>query len=155
VTFTSSIRDAGNTPVYRWYINGQSAGQNSDNFFSQNLSNGDVVTCVLVSSLDCTVPATSNQVTMTINTNTDRVIPSAFTPNGDGINDRWVVSGLNASPVFVQIFDRHSAIVYQSKNYPNDFDGSLNGTPLPFGTYYYIIRQTGQPALSGALTILR
>jgi gliding motility-associated-like protein len=68
------------------------------------------------------------------------VVPNAFTPNGDGINDNWVIPYLNTySGSSVTIFNRYGFIVYQSTGYPAPWDGTGKEGPVPAGTYYYII----------------
>ena len=72
-------------------------------------------------------------------------ISKAVTPNGDNINDRFMV-GLGVDCGFVydlKIFNRWGSLVYESTNYQNDWDGtasnSFTGDQLPAGTYYYIL----------------
>jgi gliding motility-associated-like protein len=85
------------------------------------------------------------------------VIPNAFSPNGDGINDKWVIQYLESyRGATVQIFNRYGQSVFKSDGYPNAWDGTLNGSPLPVGTYYYIIDpKNGRNQISGSVTILR
>ena len=65
---------------------------------------------------------------------------NAFTPNGDGINDRWLITNGNClANAQVQVFNRYGAKVYEDKNYRNTWDGTYKGSPLPDGTYYYVI----------------
>ena len=102
-------------------------------------------------------PAVTTTYTMTVNnadgcTSTDEtvvtVVPycvkvlNAFTPNGDGINDRWLVTNGNActNQVMVKVFNRYGAVVYENNNYNNDWDGQYKGKPVPDGTYYYAIQ---------------
>lgn len=68
-------------------------------------------------------------------------IKNAFTPNGDGQNDKWVVTkaGNCAKSVEVRIFNRYGQLVFRSDNYQNDWEGKVNGKPIPDGTYYYVI----------------
>jgi gliding motility-associated-like protein len=77
--------------------------------------------------------------------------PNAFTPNGDGIHDRWIIPGLQLHPqCFVEIFNRWGQPVFRSTGYNTPWDGKLNNKLLPIGTYYYIIRlSAGQGTLSG------
>lgn len=70
-----------------------------------------------------------------------------MTPNGDGINDRLVIEGIENSPNnTLQIFNRYGVLVYSKQNYIDEFDGISNresvisrGSGLPSGIYYYII----------------
>jgi gliding motility-associated-like protein len=86
---------------------------------------------------------------------------NVFTPNGDGINDTWQVllSGSCTRSVEVTIFNRNGAVVYQSKNYNNTWDGTYNGKGLPDGTYYWVIQYTYLTSrvvtAKGNVTILR
>jgi gliding motility-associated-like protein len=66
---------------------------------------------------------------------------NVLTPNGDGVNDTWVIGNLNTYPDnTVQLFDKAGRMIYQVKGYQNDWDGMLNGNLLHEGAYYYVIR---------------
>lgn len=85
------------------------------------------------------------------------IVPNAFTPNGDGINDYWDIKGLVAyTSATVDIFNRYGTKLFHSVGYPNPWDGKYNGQQLPVGTYYYIINtNVNSQVLSGSLTIIR
>ncbi|WP_295652989.1 PKD domain-containing protein [uncultured Mucilaginibacter sp.] len=85
------------------------------------------------------------------------VIPNTFTPNGDGINDTWVIDHLSDySNCTVQVFNRTGQTVYSSVGYTTPWDGRYNDKPLPVGVYYYIINpKHGRAASSGYITIVR
>jgi gliding motility-associated-like protein len=70
VTFIATPVNGGNAPIYQWQVNGQDAGTNSTSFTSSALADGDNVTCMMTSSIACSIPATvtSNALTMTIET---------------------------------------------------------------------------------------
>ena len=96
--------------------------------------------------------------TLTINPATESiVVPNAFTPNGDGINDFWNIKSLTDFPqCLVSVYSRNGNLVFQSRGYAKPWDGTYNGSPVPTGTYYYIINpQTGVQKLSGYVTVLR
>jgi gliding motility-associated-like protein len=70
------------------------------------------------------------------------IIPEAFTPNGNGINDLFVIGNLSLlGNTALDVFNRHGLLVYSSPNYQNDWDGkrSDNDQALPDGTYYYVL----------------
>ncbi|HVU55358.1 MAG TPA: PKD domain-containing protein [Puia sp.] len=86
------------------------------------------------------------------------VVPNAFSPNGDGINDTWVIRYLNEYPTAdVEVFNRYGQPVYHATGgYRTPWDGTYKGQPLPVGTYYWIIRPgSGRKQISGSVTILR
>jgi gliding motility-associated-like protein len=86
-------------------------------------------------------------------------IPNIVTPNGDGINDTWIIpdqyiSGTNTQ---VMILSSLGEIVFQTDNYDN-----YNGWPqtaIEFKNYnpvyYYIITPTGQSAKKGSITLVK
>ncbi|MHB8208718.1 MBG domain-containing protein, partial [Mucilaginibacter sp.] len=85
------------------------------------------------------------------------VIPNAFTPNGDGINDTWIIKYLDYYPnCTVEIFNRYGQNVYYSNSYGIPWDGTYKGGVLPTGTYYYIINlKNGLKVLSGYVALIR
>lgn len=87
----------------------------------------------------------------------DIVIPTAFTPNGDGVNDTWVIQKIGDYPnCTVQVFNRYGGVVYYSVGYGTPWDGNYRGARLPVGTYYYIINlNAGVSSLSGFVTLIR
>ncbi len=97
-----------------------------------------------------------------INIFLDDFVPSGFSPNGDGINDTWVIPKLaNCPKAKVTVYNRWGAKVYQNKlNYSDSpWNGdSMNGNALPMGTYYYVIEfndQDNTPDAVGPISILR
>ena len=88
-------------------------------------------------------------------------VKNAFTPNGDGINDRWMVTNGFActNQILVNVFNRYGNTVYQNDNYQNNWDGTYKGKPVPDGTYYYGVTYrliSGRAiTLKGDVTILR
>lgn len=84
-------------------------------------------------------------------------VPNAFSPNGDGVHDRWEIEYLDSYPgATVEIFNRYGQKVFESKGYAKPWDGTLNGKALPIGTYYYIIDpKNGRKPITGFVDIIR
>jgi gliding motility-associated-like protein len=84
-------------------------------------------------------------------------VPNTFTPNGDGINDRWEIRHLDRYPgCVVEIYALTGTLIYRSRGYATPWDGTLRGKPLPVGTYYFVIDTgNGDTRLTGPVTILR
>jgi uncharacterized protein (TIGR02145 family) len=113
VTFTATPTNPGITPIYLWKVNGVNSGTNSTSFTYTPI-NGDVVTCVLTSSIMACIsnnPATSNGITMIVNPNLPvsiTVVPSqnpvcagnsvtfTATPTHGGLSPsyQWKVNGI-------------------------------------------------------------
>jgi len=86
------------------------------------------------------------------------VIPNAFSPNGDGINDVWLIEPLYLfAESITEVYNRYGQVVYRSRGYSTPWNGTNNGKPIPVGTYYYIIdlRVNKEPRFIGSVTILR
>jgi gliding motility-associated-like protein len=85
------------------------------------------------------------------------IIPNAFTPNGDGVNDTWNLPALAFYPnCALNIFNRYGQSIYKSTGYGVPWDGRYNGVNVPAGVYYYIIDlKNNRPVLSGNLTVIR
>jgi gliding motility-associated-like protein len=82
------------------------------------------------------------------------VIPNGITPNGDGINDVWVIDNIDKFPnVEVEIYNRWGELLFYSKGYPPSerWDGTYKGKKLPTGTYYYVIK-LNDPILTEPIT---
>jgi gliding motility-associated-like protein len=94
---------------------------------------------------------------VTVNVTQDIFIPNSFTPNSDGKNDRWELSFLQSYPTCtVKVYTRYGQPVYHAGAYNSSWDGTYNQTPVPSGTYYYIIDlKNNTPPLSGYVTIIR
>jgi gliding motility-associated-like protein len=76
----------------------------------------------------------------------DFEVSEAITPNGDGINDTWFVEDILDHPnSTVKVFNRLGQIVFQAKNYQNDWRGNYkdNTDTLPESSYYYTIDLEG------------
>ncbi len=84
-------------------------------------------------------------------------IPSAFTPNGDGINDYWELPNAGIfSSVQVAIYDRFGNSIFESSSYQNNWDGTYRGRELPAGSYYYtIVVPRELHEYTGTVTLLR
>lgn len=82
---------------------------------------------------------------------------NTITPNGDGINDDWILSSISNYPSSkIEIYNRYGQKVFQSRGYGTPFNGLVNGIELPSGTYYYTIElRSGCNIVKGALTIIR
>ena len=86
------------------------------------------------------------------------VIPEAFTPNGNGFNDNFVIPGIEGYETrSVSVYSRYGTLVYESSMYNNDWNGTLlnSGTQVPDGTYYYIFTFDNGLVVNGYVYINR
>ena len=88
----------------------------------------------------------------------DIVFPNGFTPNGDGVNDVWIIDNIQFFPNnVVEVYNRWGELLFRSEGYEVPWDGKYNGKELPVGTYYYVIDLNDEryKPYTGPITIMR
>ncbi|MCP4521068.1 MAG: gliding motility-associated C-terminal domain-containing protein, partial [Cytophagales bacterium] len=85
------------------------------------------------------------------------LIPNGFSPNGDGLNDTWIIEGLSPeSHVFLAVYNRWGNVVYESfYNSNKPWNGVKNGEVLPVATYYYILTIDHNETYQGSVSIVK
>ncbi len=164
VTFTGTPVNGGPAPTFQWQVNGVNAGTGTSTY-TYNPSGGDIVTCILTSSLNCTTgnPATSNSITMVVNSNLPAGVTIAASSNpfcpgssvtftatptngGSAPVYQWRVNGVNAgsnSPTFTYNPTNNDSVrcVMTSNlscvtgNPASSPDIIMNGSLAPFVTF--------------------
>jgi uncharacterized repeat protein (TIGR01451 family)/gliding motility-associated-like protein len=91
-------------------------------------------------------------------------IPEGFSPNGDNVNDVFVITGLERYPNHkLMIMNRWGNKVFEASPYMNNWDGStdygitVGGNQLPSGTYFYIfdLGEAGKDPIRGFIYLAR
>ena len=240
VTFNAVAENAGTNPAYQWIVNNTTFNNNSTEFNTNNLLNGNEVYCIVIPGAGAcsTAPVTSNIITAVINdmpvvtvspvdttinignrvtlkatvtgnttsfnwnpsnkltdpfslnttttpltenttytltAATDKgceasamaivkvsrvlVMPNAFSPNGDGLNDLFrIPSGVLIEIKEFSVFDRWGNKVFTTRLANKGWDGSFNGKPANTGSYVYIIKGTnyqGTVSVKGNVVLVR
>lgn len=86
------------------------------------------------------------------------VFPDGITPNGDGINDVWIIDNIDLfDDAIVEVYNRWGQQLFISApGYPIPWDGKYKGNDLPVGTYYYVIHSANfEEPFTGPITIVR
>jgi gliding motility-associated-like protein len=155
-----SLGNANPNAVVSWY---------SDSLLTQYLESGNAfypsndsnATYYVVQSVGgCVSPVSSFTVTLIA---CNLVVPTAYTPDGDGDNDVWEIVGLDAKfPLNqVRVYNRWGELIYTSKegDYSSSpWDGTYQGAKLPVGSYYYIIEKATDGSIepiNGVVSIIR
>ena len=85
--------------------------------------------------------------------------PSAFTPNGDGLNDYFGPIGKVPEGYRLQIFNRNGEMVFKSTNINQKWDGAYKGVKQPSSVFVYLIEykdlQNKPQQQKGTLTLIR
>jgi gliding motility-associated-like protein len=92
------------------------------------------VTLVITDSLGC-----SDAITLEVVVQMDYYfyVPTGFTPNGDRVNDYFLVKGLGIEGMELQIFNRWGNLIYTSTDITQGWDGTIGGEPAQAGAYSY------------------
>jgi len=176
VIFTATPVNGGSSPAYQWKVNGVNAGSGTSTY-SYAPANGDLVSCILTSSLSCPTgsPATSNVLAMTVNSNPVSVSISAsanpvcsgspVTVHGSPVNGgsapvyQWMVNGLpagtnSADLTYIPVNgDLVSCILTSNFSCPTGSPATSNtitmtvNNPLPVSI---TISASGNPVCSGS-----
>ena len=138
--------NADSAVYYQWRPNDGSL--NNANI-SNPVAKPTVTTIYTVHGYDGNGCADSAFVTIYIDSNMAECIPSAFTPNGDGLNDFFRPACEKFQHlVDFRIFNRWGKQVFYSNSFGSGWDGNLNGEPQDMGVYYYVIT-VAKPGGSG------
>ncbi|APY01132.1 gliding motility-associated C-terminal domain-containing protein [Lacinutrix venerupis] len=77
------------------------------------------------------------------------VVYNGISPNNDGVNETFIIEGIDLFKNELKIFNRWGRVVYDAVDYKNTFNGVSNkkiigsqGDRLPVGTYFYILQLT-------------
>lgn len=68
------------------------------------------------------------------------VVPNAFSPNGDGLNDEFRVLAAGYTKLITfKIFDRWGRVVFSTPDFKKGWNGFINGRRCELGTYFWYI----------------
>jgi gliding motility-associated-like protein len=85
--------------------------------------------------------------------------PNAFTPNGDGNNDRFTAVGLYGKSFSLSIYDRWGKLAFQTESQEMGWDGKIKGVDAPEGVYVFRARVVGYKdeviQKTGTVTLVR
>jgi gliding motility-associated-like protein len=143
--------------LWLWTLDGDTMSTNQSYSIYNPIFNG---TYTVIATQNDSLTGCNNSSTAFITINLipcSIIIPNIMTPNGDKKNDTFIGQDdvLNAGiTADVIVFNRWGNVVYENKRY----DGNWEANDLPDGTYYYIVKITGNglnDIYEGDLTILR
>jgi len=120
---------------YTFYFDGQNNGSENTYFVNRT----DTFTVRVIDENGCEVSA---EIFIEF---IDIEIPTFFTPNGDGTSDTFIPENLEAFPdTLIIIFDRYGRELYRMRYGDTGWDGTYQGTGLPTGDYWYVIKLKGE-----------
>jgi gliding motility-associated-like protein len=146
--------------TYTWWIDGivQAGYTNNEFVHTWNYSSTYLLEVQERSQDGCLGPVRSLSVVVTVPINTNLIIPEAFSPNNDLINDVWNIGNIEAYPkAEIIIYNRWGQSVWRSEQgYPQPWDGKSNGVNLPVDSYHYVIDlHNGSKQIVGFITLVK
>ncbi len=158
ILYNTDVTLDANTPVIGtgvWLvISGDANFVNSLNPHTQvtGLNNGQTILQWTISNGSC--PASKDELTIIIKA---LIIPNGFSPNGDGVNDTFVINGLDEfTNVKINLFNRWGSMIYDSNDYKNNWNGkNLSGEEVTDDTYYYTIEIPNKKTYKGYVVLKR
>lgn len=150
--------------ITKWYWdfgNGQTSGLQTpavQNYPNNNRTTNYPVQLTVTDTAGCT-----NTYTKLLKAvpNCYIAVPSAFTPNGDGLNDYlYPLNAYKAINLHFSVYNRYGQIIFQTTDWTQKWDGTVNGLAQPSGTYIWTLNytdsQTGEKfALKGTTVLIR
>lgn len=153
----SFVNSSVNATDYAWSINGFAQGNNLSSYTCD--TSGTYTIQLIAWQYD---PSCADTVVMALFATDRIIIPTAFTPDNDGVNDRWVIPNIkNIYPKhLVRIYNRWGTLIYEApegkySTYP--WKGIYEDEVLPVGSYYFIIDPNDgvTDVLKGIVSIVR
>lgn len=124
--------------------------------------NENTTYCVIGSLETCTVEACIEiLIDKACKSNFDKTVPTAFSPNGDGVNDAYCVQGWEqcASSFYMSIFDRWGEKIYETTDPNFCWDGTYKGKVLDPAVFIYYLKaeglNIGKVAKKGNITLIK
>lgn len=153
-TLLATVTTDANNPEFKWFLNGNIIPSASTNSYEATQIGGYKV--VITQTTGC---ISSSELVFTINEPFPDVanVPNLISPNGDGINDTWVIPQeyVNETNTEVIIVSSQGKIVLQTNNYQNNWPENeldFKGVNL---VYYYVITTQDKKTKKGSITIVK
>ncbi len=151
--------------INRWKWNydiiGSSTLKNPPPFLFPTLNKEAYYTVKLVAYNDALNCSDSTRKTLTVLDHCFIAVPTAFTPNNDGLNDTfWPHNALKADNLEFRVYNRWGQLVFQSRTWRDKWDGKINGVLQPTGVYVWMLSYTHrdtkkQVFQKGTVTLIR
>ena len=146
--------------TYKWWLDGvlQVGFTSNEFFYTWNISKTYLLEVQEQSVYGCLGQLRSVYIVVTGPNNIDLIIPEAFSPNKDLINDVWNIGNINLYPeAEITIYNRWGQSVWRSEQgYPHPWDGKSKGVDLPVDSYHYVIElHNGSKHIVGDVTIVK
>jgi len=142
--------------LFNWDFGDGSTSRQQDPEKTYNDS-GTFTVCLIASDTNNCIDTLCKDITLDITKSVG--VPSAFSPNNDGVNDILYVRGYRIKTLKLRIYNRWGNLVFETDNQAKGWDGTYKGEPQVQETYAYTLEATFNDGttkqLSGSITLLR
>lgn len=129
VTFTD--QSTGDTISYWHWDFGDGEGDNAQNTNHGYSDGGQYPVYLVVTDINGCIDTAYNQITIGLLP----VLPTGFSPNGDGVNDVFIIRGGPFNGATLQVYNNWGQLIFQSDDPKVGWDGTYKGQPSPVGVY--------------------
>ena len=145
-----------NEKSYNWSLGNSMISTISNPTYTFTETGNYTIHMEAVTNDGCSSITTKN---ISIQLTNELFVPTAFTPNNDGVNDRIKLLGIPASTkLSFMIFNEWGQLVYSSTSAADSWDGTYKGEPSNAGNYSYLLTITlngVEQSLKGIITLIK
>ena len=135
ITFTDASVPVNSITDWSWDFGDGSMGASTQNTIHNYNAGGHYWVTLIVTDTNGCVDSARKEVIIFI----PPLVPSGFTPNGDGTNDVLYVLGGPFSELDYKIYNNWGQIIFESNSQSVGWDGTYKGAPQPIGVYVYVV----------------
>jgi gliding motility-associated-like protein len=126
----------GPSSLVDWYwAFGDSTAANSQNVTHVYNNQGTMSVLLVVKDINGCLDSARKDITVILLPD----IPTAFTPNGDGQNDLFLVRGGPFKTINVRIYNNWGQLIFETNDQAEGWNGTFNGTEQPLGVFVWVV----------------
>ena len=157
ITYSTIVTNGNSSDTYQWLLNNNKINGETNSSIRIKPNSSDKIEIEYATVLSCGLFSTKvNAPIVSFKQDCSKLfIPNAIVATDEQGNNIWQIKGMELHPnAKISVFNRWGTNVYQATGYAKPFDGTINGKPLPSGTYYYLIEGVNEKPIIGDLTIV-
>jgi len=157
------FKDVSTGSIAKWnwnFGNGQSDTSAKPSIQYYSINNNDLkytVRLIIADAMGCSDTAYH---LIKVADNCYIAVPTAFTPNGDGLNDYlYPLNAYKATNLLFRVYNRNGQVVFETRDWTKKWDGKLNGIPQATGVYVWMLEYNDERgkkiSLKGTTVLIR
>ena len=139
---------------WNWYF-GDSTSTNIQSPQHSYNNQGNYIITLAVKDINGCIDTVKKEITVVLLPD----VPTAFSPNGDGQNDLFLVRGGPFKSINIRVYNNWGQLIFETNNQLDGWNGTFNGTEQPIGVFVWVVEvemYTGKKIKkTGDVTLLR